>query len=646
MFDRIKRWLGIETPSQYVQHYFEASNIRASVYMSVIIMALEVWMIINALSYLFEIERTRSTRWIVSHLVAYVILFLAASVSLYNADRYFKKRTVAPDKKNTIILWSFSTICIIFGMYISYNDYAKGEQILTFIAMMLFAFCLMVWKPIISIAITSVSFTIFYIIMYSIDKPSFATRVNYFVLWVAVVVTSISNYQQKRQEATKDEEVDVASEHLRKAAIIDEITGVANINFFRKRAVEILKDPDVDPEKKIFLFLDVENFKSFNDKYGFESGNAFLGKLARDMTEIFYNGLVARQGDDHFVILTDKEGVADDLAKLRAQIYGYQLETQIGLKAGGYIPRDKETDPNIACDHARYACNSIKKRYDQDYREYDKDLDDEFKMKQYIVNNIDIALDRGDIQVCYQPVVYAKDRKLCGYEALAKWNDPQYGFISPGLFIPILEEYRQIHKLDMIVIETVCEDLRNQFNKGNPTVPVSLNFSRLDFELMDAVEVLESCAAKYNIPREYIHVEVTESALSEYLETLQVDLQRMRNYGYPLWLDDFGSGYSSLNVLKDFDFDVMKIDMKFLSSFADKPEKTKAVLKNIVAMASVLGMSTLTEGVETYEQAEYLKKIGCDRLQGFLFGKAMPLKDIMIKISAGTLSVADEYIRK
>ena len=99
------------------------------------------------------------------------------------------------------------------------------------------------------------------------------------------------------------------------------------------------------------------------------------------MTEIFYNGLVARQGDDNFVILTDKDGVSNDLAKLRAQIYGYQLETQIGLKAGGYVPKDKETDPNIACDHARYACNSIKKRYDQDYREYDKDLDDEFKMK-------------------------------------------------------------------------------------------------------------------------------------------------------------------------------------------------------------------------------------------------------------------------
>ncbi|MBR6483635.1 MAG: EAL domain-containing protein [Clostridiales bacterium] len=644
MLDRIKRWLGMDKPSQYVQHYFEASNIRASVYMSVIIIALEVWMIINALSYFFEDERTRSTRWIVSHLIAYVILFAAAAISLYNADRYFKKKASAPEKRNTIILSSFSTICIIFGMYISYNDYAKGEQVLTFIAMMLFAFCLMVWKPHISIILTSISFIIFYVIMYHLDKPSFATKVNYFVLWVAVVVTSISNYQQKVIEAAKDEEVDSASEHLRKAAIIDEITSVANISFFRQRSVEILNDPEVDPQSKIFLFLDVENFKSFNEKYGYESGNAFLGKLALDMTEIFYNGLVARQGDDHFVILTDKDGVSNDLAKLRAQIYGYQLETQIGLKAGGYVPKDKDTDPNIACDHARYACNSIKKRYDQDYREYDKDLDDEFKMKQYIVNNIDVALDRGDIKVYYQPVVWAKDRKLCGYEALAKWKDPEYGFIPPGLFIPILEEYRQVHKLDMIVIETVCKDLRMQFNKGNPTVPVSLNFSRLDFELMDAVEVLETCAKKYNIPRDYIHVEVTESALSEYLETLQVDLQRMRNYGYPLWLDDFGSGYSSLNVLKDFDFDVMKIDMKFLSTFDDNPQKSKAVLKNIVKMASDLGMSTLTEGVETFEQAEYLKKIGCDRLQGFLFGKAMPLKDIMFKITAGSISVSEEFM--
>lgn len=644
MSEKIKRWLGLDETSPYVKQYFMASNLRAGVYMSIIIIALELWMIINAITYIFEDPPSKSAGWIAVHLVAYAVLITAASVSLWNSMRFLKKKKEIFKHQNGIIICTFSAVCIIFGIFISYHDYMKDEQILVFVTMMLFAVCLLVWKPIVSVTVNTASFLLFYILMTTVETPTFATNVNFFIMWIAVTVTSISNYGQKRIEADKDEEADVVGEHLRKAAIIDEITSVANISFFRKRSAEILNEPGVDPEEKIFLFLDVENFKSFNDKYGFESGNAFLNKLAGDMTEIFYKGLVARQGDDHFVILTDREGVDKDIADLRAKIYSYQIETQIGIKAGGYIPRTRDTDPNLACDHARYACNSIKKKFDQDYCEYDKQMDDDFNLKQYIVNNIDVALDRGDIKVYYQPVVWAKNRKLCGFEALTKWNDPKYGFISPGVFIPILEEYRQIHKLDMIVFETVCRDIRHQIDVHAPTVPVSINFSRLDFELMDAVEVLETCAKTYNIPREYIHVEITESALSDAQEKLQYELGRLRDNGYPLWLDDFGSGYSSLNVLKDYSFDVMKIDMKFLSTFHENQEKSKAVLRNIVQLSKDLGMSTLTEGVETFEQARFLNVIGCERLQGFLFGKAMPIKDIMVKINAGTLEVSEEYL--
>ena len=140
-----------------------------------------------------------------------------------------------------------------------------------------------------------------------------------------------------------------------------------------------------------------------------------------------------------------------------------------------------------------------------------------------------------------------------------------------------------------------------------------------------------------------IHVEVTESALSDKLESLHKDLDRLKALGFPLWLDDFGSGYSSLNVLKDFEFDVIKIDMVFLSSFYEQEKKSKAVIKNVVSMAKDLGMSTLTEGVETLDEAEYLRNVGCDRLQGYLFGKPMPLKEILVKLKAGTLPVSEEY---
>lgn len=642
--DKFKVWIGLEKHSPYVKHYFEASNARASIYMSIIIIALETWMIINLSSYFYDAEKARPMMWIVSHLGAYLILFTSGAVALLYADRFIHSEKYH-SRMGQATLWSFSAVCIFFGMYISYTDYAKGEQILTFLTMCLFVVCLLVWKPIVSFIILTASFGVFYIMMIHDHPATNATKINYFIMWISLLVTSISIYSQKRTEAIKDESLENALEGLRRKTLIDELTGIPNMGFFRTQAEEILKEPGVDPSKRIFLFLDIENFKAINDKYGFESGSAFLHKFAMHLKAQFEDSLVARQGDDHFVVLTDINGVEEKINHLRSEIFSYNTSAQIGLKAGGYIPKDSECDPSVACDHARYACVSIKKKYDQDYRQYDKDLDEEFKMRQYIVNNIDVALDRGDIKVCYQPVVWSKNFKLCGYEALTKWEDPEYGLISPGIFIPVLEEYRQVHKLDMIVMETVCRDLRYLMDHHKPTVPVSLNFSRLDFELMDAVAIIESCAEKYNVPRKYIHVEITESALSDYFEEVQKDMLRLREYGYPIWLDDFGSGYSSLNVLKDFDFDVIKIDMMFLSSFEKNKDKTKAVIRNIVRMASELGTHTLTEGVETEEEAQFLREVGCERLQGFLFGRSMYLEDALAKINDGSLPVSEEYWR-
>lgn len=644
MLEKIKEWLGLDRQSPYVRQYFEASNARSSIYMSVIIIALESWMIISLYSILMGDDGQKSVSWIISHLICYILLLAAGIMTLFYAER-FLRTGASHSKYGQISLFIFSVVCFVFGIYISYLDYSKGEQILTLVTMAMFVVCVLVWRPIVSGTMLTVAFVVFYILMRREGPVSRATNINFFIMWISLFVTSISIYRQKKTEAMKDESLESANEHLRKMALIDELTGLASMPFFMKRASEILSEKDVKLQNKIFLYLDIENFKAINEKYGFESGNAFLIKFANTAVDTFADGLIARQSDDHFFILTDKIGCNDRLAALRSVLYDFGDEaTQIGLKTGGYVPEARDCDISVACDRARYACNSIKKHYECDFREYDADMEQDFSMKQYIVNNVDLALDRGDIKVYYQPVVWAKNRKLCGYEALAKWEDEKYGFISPGIFIPILEEYRQVHKLDMIVVDTVCKDLRMLMDRNLPTVPVSLNFSRLDFELTDVVEILESCVNQYDIPRDYIHVEVTESALSGRLDLLKGYLDRLRNLGYPLWLDDFGSGFSSLNVLKDFEFDVLKIDMVFLSSFKSHEVKTKAILKNIVTLARDIGMNTLTEGVETSEEAAFLNSIGCERLQGYLFGKAMPLKDAQIKIAAGTLPVSEEFL--
>ena len=203
----------------------------------------------------------------------------------------------------------------------------------------------------------------------------------------------------------------------------------------------------------------------------------------------------------------------------------------------------------------------------------------------------------------------------------------------------MLEEYNQIHKLDLNIMRSVCKDLREQMDAGRPPLPVSINFSRLDFENADVFEALEQAVSDYNIPKECLHVEITESALTENDSLLKTVVEKLQAAGYQIWLDDFGSGYSSLNVLKDYFFNVMKIDMVFLRNF-DGNERAKELIRSIVNLANVMKMSALTEGVETKEQAEFLKQIGCVRLQGFYFGKPMPVEDLLSAIDEGKYRLA------
>jgi EAL domain-containing protein (putative c-di-GMP-specific phosphodiesterase class I) len=235
-------------------------------------------------------------------------------------------------------------------------------------------------------------------------------------------------------------------------------------------------------------------------------------------------------------------------------------------------------------------------------------------------------------------VVWAETGKLCGAEALARWIDPTYGVISPAAFIPVLEEYHQIHKLDMFVMESVCNHIKDANDNNYPRIPVSINFSRLDFELADPVKEVSLCIEKYGLSKNDIHVEITETALSDTDKNLQEAMADFRAKGFSLWLDDFGSGYSGLNVLKDFSFDMMKIDMKFLSKFSEN-QKTQPILSSIVSLAQKIGMQTLTEGVETEEAREFLRSIGCQRLQGYLFGRPMSKDEFVEKILSGEYQV-------
>ena len=635
--EKIKKFFGIEKRSDYINEYFDKSNIRSSICVTTVILILELLMMINITLRQFNEQTHRSKEWYIIHLSCFAILFLAALILLLYSLRHIKSKGTKRNVWETL-KYVFSIIAIVFGIYISLLDYKKGEQFITLMTMTIFVFCFVVWRPVYSILLMSVSYGVFFILCDKYLPATYATKVNLSIVFIAILMSAMNAYHQKLKEAQKDEKLEHAQSILLKLSISDEVTGIANMHFFRSQALELMHDKSVDISSLIFLFLDIENFKILNEKYGFWEGNAFLKKFA-DMTDkVFSGSIVAHFSNDNFVVLTKDEAIEEKLNTIRRNLLSMNYDIKLGLKVGSYRPRDRECLPLMACDHARYACYTIKKRYNHDYREYDDSMANDFQKKQYIINNIDEAIKKEYIKVYYQPVVNAKTGKVCGLEALARWDDPQYGFLSPADFIQTLEEYYQIYKLDMFVVEKVCQHFVHIMERNLPLIPVSLNFSRRDFDSINLAEDVEACLQKYNIDKKLIHIEVTESTLSENDEKLKEILKKFRNDGYALWLDDFGSGYSGLNVLKEYDFDMMKIDMKFLSGFSGN-EKARHILKNIITMAKALNMSTLTEGVETDEAYQFLKENGCEQIQGYLFGRPMPDKELYEKVKIGMYQI-------
>ncbi len=640
--------LGFEKNSKYVRDYFFTTNMRASIYMSLVVIVLEVWMIIRMTVTIFRDNlQSNMMHYIEKYYVNYFILTFTGIIMMILAVRFMRGK-----KDNrylcTVVKWVFTLVCIYFGIIISLNDYSKGEQILTFLTMELFSLCLLTWKPYIAFVLASASYVYFYYRMNEMVAvntgevgTTVATQINFFIMWISTMMVCIANYNNTRMQALKDENLEKVNTYLSKISIEDELTGIHNMVYFRNEAEKVLSYVTTDKENTIFLFFDIENFKSYNEKYGFHEGNELLIKVAHMIEDSFKGSLVSRFSDDHFVVLTRIDGAKNIIGHLSGEIKKLQREVHLELKCGAYKPVGDEADVSLACDRARFACNSIKKHYDRTLRIYDKSLEDKFQLKHYIVNNIDNAIASGYIKVYYQPVVSTKNGCICGLEALARWEDPNYGLLSPGAFIEILEEYRQIYKLYQYIIEAVCRDYRDASDNKKPFAPVSLNFSRLDFELCDIVGYLCETVEKYGVPKNFIDIEITESALTDQQDFLPNAIKNLRSFGYKVWLDDFGSGYSSLNVLKDYQFDVLKIDMKFLSGFKDN-EKTRPILENIVSLTKQLKMLSLTEGVETAEQFSFLEAIGCDRAQGYLFSKPVPIETLRERISAGELKISPE----
>lgn len=405
----------------------------------------------------------------------------------------------------------------------------------------------------------------------------------------------------------------------------DPLTGLLDHRAFRDLVDTLLESAEMNADVAL-VYFNVENFKHYNQRYGFAAGDTLLKHLATSISEAFPHAVAARFAADQFVVYAEASTVSQSVKKVRAAFRAEHKDASIWLRVGYYVLTPYDNDAGVACDRAKLACDELRGRRDAYICEYDNVLQHEIKWRRYVLEHFDEALENGWIRAWCQPIVRVATGETCDVEVLARWIDPTEGIMPPYEFIPVLEEARIVHRLDLAVLRDVCRSCRALEDAGKPYLSPSVNLSRLDFELCDIVTEVENVLEEYGIPRNRVAIEVTESALVGNREFLGDEIERFRSEGFEVWMDDFGSGYSSLNVLKDYTFDLVKIDMAFLRGL-EESEQARVMLAKVIDMVKELGLKTLVEGVETRSQYDFLRSLGCGRVQGYLFGRPSPLPD-------------------
>ena len=405
----------------------------------------------------------------------------------------------------------------------------------------------------------------------------------------------------------------------------DDLTGLQNMRHFLISAKPHIQEMWKAGKTPVLLYFNMRNLKAFNNRFGFHEGDILLQELARLIRGEFGMDRSSRFESDHFAVYTELQGADQKLKRLFEKSDRINGGNNLPLKVGAYKLQDDGTNLSAACCRAKMASDSITEQTKSAVVYFTEDIMRQTAMHRHVLRCFEKALREEWVEVYYQPVIRTRTQTACGTEALVRWNDPMYGMISPGQFIPALEENGLVCQLDLYVVEQVCKNYRRLLDEGRNMVPVSVNLSRKDLLHADLVSTIDDILERYNVPRSFINIEITESAFVEGKEQIGRLIEQFHQLGYQVWMDDFGSGYSSLGVLKDCSFDELKIDMSFLSNFTEKAQK---ILRSVVHMAGEIGIRTLAEGVETAEQYDFLKDIGCEKIQGYYFGRPMRLTDI------------------
>lgn len=424
---------------------------------------------------------------------------------------------------------------------------------------------------------------------------------------------------------------------IRYATITDSITGIANtagLHMF----LEIICKQHTQAQYTAF-FMNIKNFRYYNQRFGSRNGDAILRRFSQRVNDYMLpDEKFARLGGDNFVAIVKserRESFQDFMTCVKLHInLGETINTfYLSVRMGIYEVLSTDSSSEIMNNSSIALCIA-KNSPHHDYIWFRPDMIERSLHDKEISNKFSSAIDNNEFVVYYQPKIDLRDGSLCGSEALVRWKKDNT-IVPPTEFIPVLEREGTICVMDFYVLECVCSQIRSWLQQGIEPVRVSANFSKIHLHNKNLAEDIIAVLKKYDVDSKYIEVEITETCGYEDFDALYDFVKSMKNYGIHTSIDDFGTGYSSLNLLSDLDVDIIKLDKSFIQTSdypnvhkSDKKHKsTEIVIKTIINMAHELGMQIICEGVETDEQARFLKELNCDMVQGYLYARPLPVEE-------------------
>lgn len=417
--------------------------------------------------------------------------------------------------------------------------------------------------------------------------------------------------------------------HLKETASLvnylqmDTLTGVYSKETFAKKVKEVLKNNK--QKKYAILYSDIENFQLLKDLFGEKTGDNLLVFMAKVLKHyVSKDEICGRIENEHFVILKeyDKKSLHSDIDTIVRTINDFPVNMNLRLRFGIYLIDNTKMSMHAMINRAILAVDTIRGRYGRYIAYYDKKIWEKQVHEQEILNCMEDAIKEEQFKVYFQPKYDLNSEKVAGAEALVRWIHPEKGFMNPGEFIPLFETNGFITELDKFVWDKTCEYIQGWKEKGYPVVPVSVNVSRTDIYNPDFIDIIMGIIKKHGLEPENIHLEITETAYTENPHQIIEVVKKLKLLGFVIEMDDFGSGYSSLNMLNELPIDILKLDMGFVQG--DLSMNSNNILSFIISLAKWMDYAVVAEGIETEEQIQMLRNMDCNFVQGYYYAKPMP----------------------